>query len=230
MGAYDEVHEVPIIVRGEGCHVYDQHGRRYFDGLSALFCVNIGHGRAELAQAGADQARELGLLHQLVLRASDVDRSSPRGSRASRRATSTACSSPRAAPRRWSRRSSCAASTTSSRAAPGRYKVISRRLAYHGTTMGALTATGIPAVRAPFEPLFPGLRARGEHERLPARGRGSRRGDPRADRVRGPGDRVVRDPRARAELGRLPRPARGLLPARARDLRRVRRPASSPTR
>ncbi len=59
MGAYAD-HDVPIIVRGEGCHVYDEHGNRYFDGLSALFCVNIGHGRADVAQAGADQARELG--------------------------------------------------------------------------------------------------------------------------------------------------------------------------
>src|SRR5256885_889881 len=59
LGAYAE-HDVPIIVRGEGCHVFDEHGNRYFDGLSALFCVNIGHGRADVAQAGADQARELG--------------------------------------------------------------------------------------------------------------------------------------------------------------------------
>ncbi len=59
MSAYDD-HEVPIIVRGEGCYVYDEHGKRYLDGLSALFCVNIGHGRADIAQAGADQAKELG--------------------------------------------------------------------------------------------------------------------------------------------------------------------------
>src|SRR6185436_11023760 len=58
MGAYAE-HEVPIIVRGEGCYVYDEHGRRYLDGLAALFCVNAGHGRDELADAGARQAKEL---------------------------------------------------------------------------------------------------------------------------------------------------------------------------
>ncbi|MFY0100038.1 aspartate aminotransferase family protein, partial [Acinetobacter baumannii] len=44
--------DVPIITRGEGCYVYDDHGNRYLDGLSALFCVNIGHGRADIAQAG----------------------------------------------------------------------------------------------------------------------------------------------------------------------------------
>src|SRR6266581_3750179 len=56
----DDNAEIPIIVRGEGCYVYDDHGNRYLDGLSALFCVNIGHGRADIAQAGADQAKELG--------------------------------------------------------------------------------------------------------------------------------------------------------------------------
>src|SRR5881227_4422516 len=59
MGAYAE-HDVPIIVRGEGCYVFDENGKRYLDGLSALFCVNAGHGRAELGEAAARQARELG--------------------------------------------------------------------------------------------------------------------------------------------------------------------------
>src|SRR6202171_835336 len=59
MGAYAE-HEVPVIVRGEGCYVYDEHGKRYLDGLSALYCVNIGHGRSELGEAAARQAKELG--------------------------------------------------------------------------------------------------------------------------------------------------------------------------
>src|SRR6202047_1140408 len=59
MGSYATA-EVPVIVRGEGCYVYDEHGKRYLDGLSALYCVNVGHGRAELGQAAAAQAEELG--------------------------------------------------------------------------------------------------------------------------------------------------------------------------
>src|SRR5436305_11105722 len=59
MGSYAHA-EVPVIVRGEGCYVYDEHGKRYLDGLSALYCVNIGHGRAEIAEAAARQARQLG--------------------------------------------------------------------------------------------------------------------------------------------------------------------------
>ena len=60
MGSYDEHHAVPVIVRGEGCYVYDEHGKRYLDGLSALYCVNVGHGRAELGEAAAAQIAQLG--------------------------------------------------------------------------------------------------------------------------------------------------------------------------
>ncbi len=59
LSAYGPGSEIPIIVRGEGCYVYDEHGKRYLDGLSALYCVNVGHGRAELAEAAEAQAREL---------------------------------------------------------------------------------------------------------------------------------------------------------------------------
>src|SRR4051812_43021277 len=113
MGAYGD-HEIPIIVKGDGCYVYDEHGKRYLDGLAALFCVNIGHGRGDVAQAGADQAAELGFYTNWNY-AHPRRSSSPRASRSSRPATSTACSSPRAAPRPSTPRSSSAASTTSSR-------------------------------------------------------------------------------------------------------------------
>ena len=58
MGAYED-HEVPVIVRGEGAYVWDQHGKRYLDGLAGLFTSQIGHGRTELAEAGAKQAETL---------------------------------------------------------------------------------------------------------------------------------------------------------------------------
>ena len=44
MGAYDEKREIPVIDRGEGAYVYDTHGKRYLDGLSGLFVVQVGHG------------------------------------------------------------------------------------------------------------------------------------------------------------------------------------------
>jgi adenosylmethionine-8-amino-7-oxononanoate aminotransferase len=59
MGSYGVDHEIPIIVRGDGCYVYDDHGNRYLDGLSGLFCVNAGHGRTEIGEAAARQVEEL---------------------------------------------------------------------------------------------------------------------------------------------------------------------------
>jgi adenosylmethionine-8-amino-7-oxononanoate aminotransferase len=110
-GVYED-REIPIIVRGEGCYVYDDHGKRYLDGLAALFCVNIGHGRADVAQAGADQAKELGFFTNWTYahpKAIELAARAPIW----RRGTSTASSSPPAARRRSTRRSSSAASTTS---------------------------------------------------------------------------------------------------------------------
>jgi adenosylmethionine-8-amino-7-oxononanoate aminotransferase len=154
MGSYDD-HEIPIIVRGEGCHVFDEHGKRYFDGLAALFCVNIGHGRADVAQAGADQAKELGFFTNW--------------SYAHPKAIELAAKVASLAPGDLNRVFFTSGGSEAVESAlklcrqyhkltgnPGRYKVISRNLAYHGTTMGALSVTGIPDARRPFEPIFPG--------------------------------------------------------------------------
>ena len=51
--------ELPVIVRGEGCHVFDSYGKRYLDGLAGLFLSNVGHGRKELADAAHRQMSEL---------------------------------------------------------------------------------------------------------------------------------------------------------------------------
>src|SRR5688500_7966505 len=59
MGGYDAEHPIPIIARGDGAYVFDEHGNRYLDGLSGLFCVNAGHGRSELGEAAARQVEEL---------------------------------------------------------------------------------------------------------------------------------------------------------------------------
>src|SRR6201747_1466109 len=60
MGSYSADHEIPIIERADGCYVYDDHGKRYLDGLSGLFCINAGHGRTEIGEAAARQVEELG--------------------------------------------------------------------------------------------------------------------------------------------------------------------------
>jgi adenosylmethionine-8-amino-7-oxononanoate aminotransferase/DNA-binding Lrp family transcriptional regulator len=148
-------HEVPVIVRGEGPYVWDQHGRRYLDGLSGLFVVQVGHGRRELAEAAARQAEQLAyfplwsyahpmavdLAARVAERApGDINRVffTTGGSEAVESAWKLARQYFRAIGQ------------------PQRTKVVSRNIAYHGTSMGALSITGIPDLRTPFEPLVPG--------------------------------------------------------------------------
>ncbi len=154
MGAYEEA-EVPVIVRGEGCYVYDEHGKRYLDGLSALYCVNIGHGRAELGQAAARQAEELGFY-------TNWSYAHPRSIELAARIASLApgnlnrvfftSGGSEAVESAWK----LAKAYHAARGEPTRHKLVSRKLAYHGTSMGALTATGLTPLRTPFEPLTPG--------------------------------------------------------------------------
>jgi adenosylmethionine-8-amino-7-oxononanoate aminotransferase len=154
MSAYSE-QEVPIIVRGEGCYVYDEHGKRYLDGLSALFCVNIGHGRADIAQAGADQAKELDFF-------TNWSYAHPPAIQLAARIASLA---PGDLNRVFFTSGGSEAVESAYKLArqyfkvtgkPTKTKLIAREIAYHGTSLGALSATGIPELRQPFEPLTPG--------------------------------------------------------------------------
>ncbi|MCB0876742.1 MAG: aspartate aminotransferase family protein [Solirubrobacterales bacterium] len=155
MGGYDDDHEIPVITRGEGPYVWDDHGKRYLDGLSALFCCNAGHGRVEYAEAAAAQIKELDfftnwsyahprsieLAERIAeLTPGDLDHVffTNSGSEAVESAIKIA--------RAWHR----------VHGRGQRHKIISREVAYHGTTMGALTATGITALKVPFEPSMPG--------------------------------------------------------------------------
>jgi len=147
--------DLPIIVRGEGPWVWDSRGRRYLDGLSGLFVVQAGHGRRELAEAASHQAGQLAyfplwsyahpnaieLAERLsALAPGDLNRVffTTGGSEAVETAWKLARQYFRAIGQ------------------PGRYKVLSRSIAYHGTSMGALSITGLPDIKAPFEPLVPG--------------------------------------------------------------------------
>jgi adenosylmethionine-8-amino-7-oxononanoate aminotransferase len=156
MSAYSDA-EVPIIVRGDGCYVYDEHGKRYLDGLSALFCVNAGHGRVEIGQAMAEQVKDLGFYtnwsyaHPRAIELAErIAGYAPEGLNRVffTSGGSEAVESALKLCRTYHRHNGEA----------GRYKSIAREIAYHGTTMGALAATGIPDLRAPFEPLTPGGR------------------------------------------------------------------------
>ncbi len=144
--------EVPTIVRGDGCHVWDQHGRQYLDGLSGLFVSQIGYGRRELADIAAQQAETL---HYF-----------PVWSYAHPPAIELAARLAELAPGELNRVFFTVSGSEAVESAlklarqyhrvmgePGRYKVISRATAYHGVSLGALAITGVPALRTPFEPM-----------------------------------------------------------------------------
>src|SRR5512134_93739 len=155
MGGFSIEQDVPIIARGEGCYVWDDHGNRYLDGLSALFSVNAGHGRTELGDAMAAQVRELDF----------VTLWSYAHPRAIELAAKIASLAPGDLNRVFFTNSGSEAVESALKLARNYHrtrghgqktKVVSREIAYHGTTLGALSATGIPALRSQFEPLAPG--------------------------------------------------------------------------
>jgi adenosylmethionine-8-amino-7-oxononanoate aminotransferase len=154
MSAYSDS-DVPVIVRGSGPYVFDQHGKRYLDGLAGLFVSQVGHGRTDIAEAGARQASELAYF--------------PLWSYAHPKAIELAARLADMAPGDLNRVFFTTSGSEAVESAwklakqyfkltgqPGRYKVISRELAYHGTSMGALAVTGLADIKAPFEPLTPG--------------------------------------------------------------------------
>ncbi|MBA3429688.1 MAG: aspartate aminotransferase family protein [Actinobacteria bacterium] len=146
---------VPIMVRGDGCHVWDAEGNRYFDGISSLFCTNIGHGRPEVVQAGADQAREIAYFTNWTA-------AHPQSITLAERIASRA-------PGDLNRVFFTSGGSESVESAiklarhyhkltghPRKTKFIAREIAYHGSSLGALSATGIPGLREPYEPLAGG--------------------------------------------------------------------------
>ena len=147
--------DVPVIVRGSGPYVYDDRGKRYLDGLSGLFVSMIGHGRTELAEAASKQASELAYFPLWSY-------AHPSAVQLAARLASLApgdlnrvfftTSGSEAVESAWK----LAKQYFKLRGEPGRYKVISRDIAYHGTSMGALAVTGLAAIKSDFEPLPPG--------------------------------------------------------------------------
>ncbi|MDH3047439.1 aspartate aminotransferase family protein [Gordonia alkanivorans] len=145
----------PVITRGEGMRIFDDQGRSYLDALAGLFVVQVGHGREELAEAAARQAKDLAFF--------------PLWSYATPPAIELAERLAAYAPGDLNRVFFTTGGGEAVESAwklakqyfklvgkPGKHKVISRAVAYHGTPQGALAITGVPALKEAFEPLTPG--------------------------------------------------------------------------
>jgi adenosylmethionine-8-amino-7-oxononanoate aminotransferase len=147
--------ETRVIERGDGCYVWDHHGNRYLDGLAGLFVSQVGHGRTELVQAASEQAAKLAYFPIWTY-------AHPTAARLAARLADLApgdinrvfftTGGSEAVESAWK----LARQYFQATGEPGRHKVISRHLSYHGTSMGALSITGVPEIRMPFEPLVPG--------------------------------------------------------------------------
>ena len=146
---------VPIIERGEGAWIWDVNGKKYFDGLAGLFTVQVGHGRAELAEAAAKQAEKLAFFPiWSYAHAPAIDLAERLATYAPgdlNRAFFTTGGG-EAVESAWK----LAKQYFKLTGKPTKHKVISRSIAYHGTPQGALAITGIPDLKIPFEPLVPG--------------------------------------------------------------------------
>ena len=153
MGAYGEA-EVPIIVRGEGCYLEDANGKRYLDALAGLFAVQVGYSYGtEMGRAALEQMEELPFY-------TNWSYAHPRAIELAHEVASVApgdlnrvffvSGGSEAVESAWKL-------ARQYHAARGerRWKAIARRTAYHGTTMGALSINGIPALKNAFEPLVP---------------------------------------------------------------------------
>jgi adenosylmethionine-8-amino-7-oxononanoate aminotransferase len=144
-----------VIVQGEGTDIIDANGKRYFDALSSLWNVHVGHGRAELARTAADQMAKLAFnnnyvgfvnvpstqlaekLAQLAYPNLNAVYFTTSGAESNESAFKTARFF-------WKLMGQ-----------PDKVKIISRRWGYHGVTMAAASATGLPAYHQMFAPLVP---------------------------------------------------------------------------
>ena len=149
-----DTHEVPTIVRGDGVHIWDANGNKCIDGLAGLFVVQAGHGRTELAEAAAKQAAELAffpLWSYAHPGAIDLAERIAGYAPGDLNRVFFTTGGGEAVESAWK----LAKQFFKLTGKPTKHKVISRAIAYHGTPQGALSITGLPGMKAPFEPLVP---------------------------------------------------------------------------
>ena len=143
-----------IIAEGDGAWVTDTNGNRYLDGLSGQWCVNVGYGRSRLAEAAARQLETLAFHpltrgHIPAIELSERLEALLGGRRASYYANSGSEANELAF--------KLVRQYHQLRGEPSRFKIIARYRAYHGSTLGALSATGQAMRRTGYEPLAPGF-------------------------------------------------------------------------
>ncbi|MBO0702314.1 MAG: aspartate aminotransferase family protein, partial [Candidatus Dormibacteraeota bacterium] len=144
---------MPSIARGEGVWLWDTDGRRYLDGCSGAVVVNVGHGRREVVEAMARQGEKVAYLHGGEFTSEALEAFSAR----------LAAIAPAGLDRIYPVSGGSEATESALKLArayhrlrgnPGKWRVIARRVSYHGNTLGALSMSGHAVRRAPYSPLL----------------------------------------------------------------------------
>jgi adenosylmethionine-8-amino-7-oxononanoate aminotransferase len=149
--------QYPVAVRGEGCWITDAEGRRYLDASGQAAVVSIGHGVQEIGRAMAEQSGQIAFAHTTQFHSEPAEKLAarilaiaPRNFRDGGRVYFTSGGSE--------------ATETAIKLArqyflegkqPARYRILSRKQSYHGSTLGAMSVSGNVARRAPYAPMIP---------------------------------------------------------------------------
>ncbi len=146
----------PVAVSGEGCWITDAEGRKYLDAAGQAAVVNIGHGVKEIGVAMAEQSDTLAFAHTSQFH-------SPGAEKLAARLLALAPPSFRSGGRVYFTSGGSEATETAiklvrqyflEKGDTTRYRVLSRRQSYHGSTLGAMSVSGNVARKAPYTPLL----------------------------------------------------------------------------
>ena len=147
----------PVAARGEGCWIVDESRRRLLDAAGQAAVVNIGHGVAEIGRAMAEQSAQIAFAHTSQFHTEPAEKLAAR-------LLALAPANFRNGGRVYFTSGGSEATETAIKLArqyhlesgqTNRYRVVSRRQSYHGSTMGAMSVSGNVARRAPYAPLIP---------------------------------------------------------------------------
>lgn len=147
---------LPVAVRGEGCWLYSADGGKFLDAAGSAAVINIGHGVPEIGRAMAEQSSRLAFAHTSQFH-------SPPAEKLAARLLSMAPPNFRKGGRVYFTSGGSEATETAvklvrqyhlEKGQTARYRVLSRRQSYHGSTLGAMTVSGNVARRAPYAPML----------------------------------------------------------------------------
>jgi adenosylmethionine-8-amino-7-oxononanoate aminotransferase len=147
----------PIAVRGEGSWIISSDGRRFLDASGQAAVVSIGHGVAEIGRAMAAQSAQIAFAHTSQFHSEPAEK-------LAQRLLAIAPPHFQRGGRVYFTSGGSEATETAIKLArqyhlesgqPSRYRVLSRRQSYHGSTLGAMSVSGNVGRRAPYQPMIP---------------------------------------------------------------------------